>query len=734
MGVAYSVGVPRTDAASILEGLDPDQREVATTFGVPVVVIAGAGTGKTRALTHRIAYGAATGAYEAAAVLAVTFTTRAAGELRARLTGLGGGRVQARTFHSAALRQARFFWPRAFGTELPPVTDARMSLVAEAVHRLRLTCDPAQLRDLVTEVSWAKASQVTPADYPVAGSAAGREVAGLDPAVVGRVLSRYEQVKSERAVIDVDDILLCAVALLGDHPDVAEEVRRTYRHLVVDEYQDVNPLQQTLLDLWRGDGEDVCVVGDPAQTIHSFAGANPGYLTGFAARFPRARLIRLVRDYRSTPQVVGLANAVARRAALLGTVTLESQCPAGPEPRQAGFGSEADEAAAVARWVREVQDAGVSPREIAVLYRVHAQSPQIEAALTRSGIAFQVSGGDAFFQRAEVTAALRQLDLGARRAPDLAAAEGVRSVLGRLGWTERPAVGQGRTRERWESWSALVALADDLAQERPGVTLAAFVADLAARAEAEHAPAGDGVTLATLHAAKGLEWDAVALIGAQEGTLPLSLADTPAQIAEEGRLCYVGVTRARRHLLITWARTRRGGAARRPSRFLDGLAPAAEPAPRRRPVAQRSALAAACRVCGAGLTNGAERKLGRHLGCAAGYDDTTYARLIEWRREEAAGRGQPAFCVFTDATVMAIAERRPADRGSLLGVPGVGKVKADQYGEAVLAILAAERSRPEAVTSVDEAGQVAAEHVGEAGPDVELGQHGDAAHPHPVDQ
>jgi len=730
--------MPRTDAAAILEGLDPEQREVATSFGAPVVVIAGAGTGKTRAITHRIAYGAAIGAYHPAAVLAVTFTTRAAGELRARLGGLGAGRVQARTFHSAALRQARYFWPRAYGGDLPPVSDGRVSMVADAAHRLRLRPDQTQLRDLLTEVSWAKVSNLTPADYPAAAEAGGREVAGLDVTQVGRVLARYEQVKSERGVIDFDDILLCAAALLGDHDDIAAEVRRTYQHLVVDEYQDVNPMQQTLLDLWRGDRDDLCVVGDPAQTIHSFAGANPGYLTGFPARFPQARVIRLVRDYRSTPQVVRLANAVARRAALLGTVTLESQRPSGPEPRLAGYGSEGEEAAAVARWVREVQDAGVDLREIAVLYRVHAQSPLIEAALSRAGIPFLVSGGEGFYQRAEVTAALRLLDQAGRTSPAVPAAAAIREVLSRLGWTEEPPAGQGRVRERWESWSALIALADDLTQERPGLILADYQAELAARAEAEHVPAGDGVTLATLHAAKGLEWDAVALVGAQDGTLPLALADTPAEVAEEGRLCYVGVTRARSHLLITWARTRRGGgAARRPSRFLEGLVAASEPNVRtRRPANRRSALSETCRVCGGGLTNGAERKLRRHRGCTPDYDEATYTRLTEWRRQEAAARGQPAFCVFTDATLIAIAECRPADRTGLLAVPGVGKVKADQFGEAVLALLALGSDRPAVRdgASAGEAGQVAAEHLGEPAAHVELRQDRDAAHPDPVDQ
>ena len=682
------------DADRLLEALDPEQREVATSFGEPVVVVAGAGTGKTRAITHRIAYGAATGAYDAAAVLAVTFTTRAAGELRSRLRALGTGGVQARTFHSAALRQAQYFWPRAYGTSLPPVSEERVGMVAEAAHRLRLAPDSSALRDLLTEVAWAKVSNVAPADYAELAAAAGREVAGLEPTWVGRVLGRYEQVKAERGVIDFDDILLCATALLSEHQDVAEEVRRAYRHLVVDEYQDVNPVQEGLLGLWRGESEDLCVVGDPAQTIHSFAGATPGYLTGFTARFPNARLVRLVRDYRSTPEVVALANSIAARAGLAGTVRLESQLESGPAPRVVGFATEADEAAGVARWVSELREAGVPVREIAVLYRVHAQSPLFEAALTKQGIPFVVRGGAGYFDRAEVRQALAGLGDLSRTAPEEPADRACRTVLARLGWSPTAPAGQGRARERWESWSALLALADDLAAERPGVAVTEFVLELAARAQAEHAPQGDGATLATLHAAKGLEWDAVALVGAQEGTLPLSLAVGPAQIAEEGRLFYVGVTRARRHLMISWSRSRRGGGTTRAaSRFLDGLAPrAAETRPirRRSAPAVTSALNATCRVCGRALGSGAERKLKRHRACPPSYDETTYTLLTEWRRQVAGERGLPAFCVFTDATLMAIAEQRPRDQSGLLAVPGVGRVKCEQYADAVLAILAVE--------------------------------------------
>lgn len=681
------------EPAELLAGLDPEQQQVATSFGTPVVVVAGAGTGKTRALTHRIAYGVATGAWAANAVLAVTFTTRAAGELRSRLRGLGVPAVQARTFHSAALRQAQYFWPRAYGSQLPAVSDERLGMVAESARKLRLNPDAATLRDLLTEVSWAKVTNVAPPDYAELAGPAGREVAGLDAAQVGRVLGRYEQVKADRGVIDFDDILLCAVALLGEHADIAEEVRATYRHLVVDEYQDVNPVQQNLLDAWWGAGRDHCVVGDPAQTIHSFAGATPAYLTGFADRFPDARVVRLVRDYRSSPEVVELANKVARNSRL-GTVVLESQCEPGPPPRVLPCASEYDEATAVARWLVEQHEAGVPWREQAVLYRVHAQSPLFESALAQAGVPFTVRGGEGFYERAEVRQVIGTLTERARRDGTEPAVDACRDVLARIGWSEQPPSGQGRVRERWESLAAVLALAEDVAAARTAAgeqpTLAAFVEELTTRAQAEHPLSADGVTLSTLHAAKGLEWTAVALVGVQEGTLPLSLAAGPEQVAEEARLFYVGITRARSRLLICWSRSRRGGGGnRQPSRFLDGIAarPAPSPARPRPRTKPTSALSATCRVCGLALHSGAERKLRRHADCPAGYDEETYARLVAWRLDRSRERSVPAYVVFTDATLMAIAEDRPSDEAGLLAIPGVGRTKCELYAADVLAIL-----------------------------------------------
>ncbi len=700
-------------AEAVLAGLDSDQRAVAEALVGPVCVLAGAGTGKTRAITHRIAYGVRTGAFAPSSVLAVTFTARAAGEMRGRLRQLGVGGVQARTFHAAALRQLQYFWPQAVGGPPPRLVDSKFPLGADAASACRLRLDRVELRDVLAEIEWAKATQTVPDDYPAAAAKANRQPP-RDPAEVARVYSAYERLKRERGAIDFEDVLLLTIGVLQDRPTIAETVRGQYRHFVVDEYQDVNPLQQRLLDSWLGNRQSLCVVGDASQTIYSFTGATPDYLLAFRDRFPEAELIRLVRDYRSTPQVVALANTLLAKAsgpAARVRLELVAQRPAGPAPSFTEYPDEPAEADGVARAIRGLLDSGVRASEIAVLFRVNSQSQSYEQALAERNVPYALKGAERFFERPEVREALTLLRGQARAgavadedAADLAGV--VRGVLSAGGWSQRPPAGSGASRARWESLAALVPLAEEFdAQsatpdpQRPSTppTLAAFVAELDERAALAHAPTVEGVTLASLHAAKGLEWDTVFLVGLTEGMLPISYAETPEQIEEERRLLYVGVTRARERLALSWAlaRTPGGRGGRRPSRFLDGLRPAgsaqADRAQRRSGAASgsgRTRSTAKCRVCGRALLEAVARKLGRCEDCPADLDEALFERLRGWRLESAQRQGVPAYCVFTDATMTAIAETRPTSLAELSAIPGVGPAKLDKYAAEVLALCA----------------------------------------------
>jgi DNA helicase-2/ATP-dependent DNA helicase PcrA len=698
--VPYGVGglgyLARVTPDEVLDALDPEQRIVAAALDGPVCVLAGAGTGKTRAITHRIAYACQSGRQQPPHILAVTFTTRAAGEMRGRLRALGVDGVQARTFHSAALRQLQYFWPTTIGGAFPRIVETKAPLVAEASARCRINTDRAVVRDLAAEIEWAKVTQAVADDYPAAAAKAARpSPAGLDPAAVGRIYAAYEEVKTGRGLIDFEDVLLLTVGILADSPDIADQVRDRYRHFVVDEFQDVSPLQHRLLTLWLGDRRSLCVVGDPSQTIYSFAGATPEYLLGFVGRYPETTLVRLIRDYRSTPQVVGLANDLLRYGGDAGRqrVELVAQRDPGPRPELVEYPDEPAEAAGVADRIAALITAGSPPSQIAVLFRTNAQSQNYEQALSEARIPYVVRGGERFFERREVREALLLLRGAARADEPLGdLSSQVRGVVATLGWRPEPPAAGGATRDRWESIAAIVQLAEDFTASAPEASLAAFSAELERRAAAQHAPLADGVTLASLHAAKGLEWDAVFVVGLAEGLVPISYAETPEAVDEERRLLYVGITRAREHVRLSWAAARSRGAraGRRPSRFLSGLriqgAPqlggqAGRPATGRR-ASHRSSPT--CRVCSKPLHEAAERKIGRCASCPATYDEALYERLRAWRLDQASAAKLPAYCIFTDATLVAIAETRPASEQALASIPGVGATKLGRYGAAVL--------------------------------------------------
>ncbi|MDQ1698542.1 MAG: ATP-dependent helicase UvrD/PcrA, partial [Frankiaceae bacterium] len=627
----------------VLAALDPEQREAAEALTGPVCILAGAGTGKTRAITHRIAAMVHAGIAPPGQILAVTFTTRAAGEMRGRLRALGADLVEARTFHSAALHQLRYFWPRLSRGPQPTIIESKLPSIRVAAGRLRVHLDPATQRDVASEIEWAKAAQVPTESYAANSAAAGRQPP-LDAATIQKLLLAYEDVNHERGQLDFEDLLVMAAFAIEQHRDIAAEVRERYRHFVVDEYQDVNPLQQRLLDAWLGNRDSLCVVGDPNQTIYSFTGASASYLTEFPRRWPGATVVRLVRDYRSTAQIVEFANRLTP-----GT-TLLAQAGDGPAPATTAHDDEPAEAAGVVARIKTLQREGVPLREMAVLYRVNAQSEVYEAALGAAGIPYLVRGGARFFERPEVKQAILRLRVASHAKPSQEPL--TEAVAAAVNVPEDAPAGRA-AREAWESLRAIVALA----QEFPHGTVREFVAELDARAEAQHAPPVEGVTLASLHAAKGLEWDAVFLVGLVDGTLPITHASTPAQIDEERRLLYVGITRARRHLALSWAAARAAGGrrSRKPSRFLEQMGVAlATPKPLRPK----------------GLS-----------------DDPVVQALREWRLERSRDDGVPAYVVFDNKTLEAIAERRPADRGELASVPGVGPAKLERYADDVLRIV-----------------------------------------------
>ncbi len=675
----------------MLEALDPEQRQVAEALRGPVRVLAGAGTGKTRAVTHRIAHGVATGVYAPTEVLALSFTTRAAGEMRERLRALGAPGVQARTFHSAALRQLRFFWPRVHGRDLPELTESKLAMLALAGRRQRLTLDKATLRDLASEIEWAKVSNVSPDAYAALARSRGRAVGSLEPEMVARAFDSYEEVKRDQGRMDMEDALLFTAGLLADNEAVAAQVRRQYKWFVVDEFQDVSPLQYALLDLWLGGRDELCVVGDPAQTIYSFAGADAGYLREFTTRFPQSTSVELVRNYRSTPEVVTAANRLLDGTVSKG-VDLVAQRPGGSALTFHEAPDEVSEANRVAERIAALRAAGTPASRMAILLRINAQSERFEEALAARQVPYVVRGAARFFARGEVRQAIT-LIRGAARSGEAegSVADAVLAVLSQMGHTTEPPESRGEVRNRWESLQALVDLAGDYTRDQPGTDLGAFVDDLDRRAGEQHAPVADAVTIATIHSSKGLEWDAVFVAGMHEKMMPISQAQTPSEIEEERRLLYVAMTRARDELSVSWAVAREpGGRANRGSSpFLAPLLNGVEGvSAQRRQRSVRNRKAMRCRECGGALSSAAEKKIGRCAGCPASYDEALFERLRAWRLARAGADKVPAFVVFTDATLQLIAEHAPSDGAGLRAISGVGPGKLAKYGEDVLAVVA----------------------------------------------
>ena len=680
--------MPARDPDALLADLDPAQREAVTITSGPLCILAGAGSGKTRVITRRVAFALATGVVRARDVLVVTFTDKAAGEMAARLVALGQPGVTASTFHAAALRQLRHFWPRVHGSDPPSILELKVPIIAPLAAGLPGGYRYLAVRDLAAEIEWAKARRIGPAQYESQAIADDRDAA-LPPDLMGGLYRRYESAKARAGRIDFEDMLELTIGLIEADPAIAGEVRDRYRWFSVDEYQDTNPLQAALLDAWLGGREDLAVVGDEDQTIYTFTGATSDYLTGFADRFPTARVVQLETNYRSTPEVLALANRVVaagriatdeRRpgAAQRPPKRLVPSRPPGPAPEIGGFASDEAELAGITAAIRALVRAGTHHGSMAILVRTNAQLPAIEDALGAAGIPFHVRG-ERFFARPEVRRAMRVASALGRVTSDEPLPVRLATAFERELGVRRDVVPDGDAAgERHGAVVTLLELAEELARNDPAADVAAFLAEVERRTAIEAGGAATGVELLTYHRAKGLEWDAVFLPALEEGTLPIRQASEPDELAEERRLLYVGITRAKRYLWLSWATQRTGatgrGGRRSRSRFLDGLVPSS---------AGRLRVA----TPGGAGANGTRASTGK----VDPADRSPLSNALRtWRTARARADAVAPFIVFHDATIEAIAARRPRSIAELRRVPGVGPMKLDRYGEEIIGVVVRE--------------------------------------------
>jgi DNA helicase II / ATP-dependent DNA helicase PcrA len=710
----------------LLDDLDLEQREAVLATEGPVVILAGAGTGKTRVISRRTAYAIETGVVPADQVLVVTFTEKAAGEMVERLRELGLPGVTARTFHAQALRQLRHFWPSMHGGDpLPELLDSKLPILIRLVRALPGHYRFTPSKDIADEIEWSKSRRIGPEAYATAAEVvAGRRSPPIPADLFVKVYADYERAKARARRIDFDDLLVGAVDLLESNEDAAAAVRARKRWFSVDEYQDTNPLQQRLLELWLGDREDVCVVGDEDQTIYSFTGATSDFLTGFAKRHPGARVLKLTRNYRSTSQVLELANRLL--ASQGRRKRLEATRGEGPETSESRYQDGDTELRAVAGRIQGLIEGGLPPAEIAVLVRMNAQLEPVEVALTRAGIPYQVRGLQ-FYERAEVVAAIALV----RRAKISARGEALRDAVrelwqAELGYEEGATPDRDEARERAAALDTLLHILDEVVRADPAAGVLTYLEELGRRGKHEREGSAEGVNLLTYHRAKGLEWDAVFLPMLEDGTLPVRQAfEDEAALAEERRLLYVGLTRARVHLALSWAERRdvRGRETRRqPSRFLRTLRPPVSGTGVASGARQGGSamsgrfgggLSGARGGGGAGGAHGAGAGTGAGTPAAGGTDsyrvvqlpdgfaapaaraprageegDPLFTALRAWRTDVAQAEGVPAYVVAHDATLSAIAEIRPRTMSVLRRVRGMGPAKLDKYGEEILAVVA----------------------------------------------
>jgi DNA helicase-2/ATP-dependent DNA helicase PcrA len=685
--------------AAILEGLNPEQLRAAEQVEGPVCILAGAGSGKTTTITRRLANQVATGAFAPESLLAVTFTRKAAGEMRGRLQSLGVEGVRAMTFHSAALDQLRAFRPDT-GFD---ILGSKSEILFRIARTLPKPHTFVPLMDLASEIEWAKNQRITVERYR---AALGSHEPPIPDDHMERVYASYERQKDARNAKDFEDILEATINMFATDPGAVAGFRNRIRALTVDEYQDVNLLQQTLLETWLGDRSELCAVGDDYQAIYSFTGASPRYLLDMPERYPGLEIVRLERNYRSTPEVLTVANRLARHLGGAPKV-LVNERPPGPEPVIKAFFDEARENKFVLDQVRDLHTVERVPyEEMAIFYRTNARSEVYEDMLSRAGIPYQVRDG-AFLERPAATRLLPQLKRArttaiADETLRLARSEGLRDQIG-----ER-AGQQEITRQK-----DLAQLVDLAAEFEDGARTAKdFVDHLTERFGA----GAKGVNLLTLHSAKGLEFDAVFIPSLEEGELPYRRA-TDSAIPEERRLLYVGLTRARRHLHVTWT-------IKRPSRFVAEVKPAAAPGAKapvvdapEEAVPAREGLEIKLSGGFAGsivdvrddgalvsLSTGTEMfvRFGERvvaggltapLRAPAEPNGDLADALRAWRKERARTDSIPAYVVMHDKTLDRIAEVRPSSLEELIAVPGMGPTKCERYGDEIIQLCRSEPPR-----------------------------------------
>jgi DNA helicase-2/ATP-dependent DNA helicase PcrA len=761
------------DLARLLEGLDESQRHAVTVEAAPLCVLAGAGSGKTRVLSRRIAWRVANESATGRHVLALTFTRKAAGELRERLAGLGvRDQVAAGTFHAVAYAQLRRWWADR-GRAAPVLLDRKGALL----HRLLGSAsgspdrrgaarraggsdlnsrdgasDPAasSVGPIAAEIEWAKARLVEPDAYADAAIGADRRPP-VAPSEVAEVYARYEAEKRRRGLVDFDDLLEALAVAMETDEELAAAQRWRFRHLFVDEFQDVNPAQWRLLSAWLGTRTDLCVVGDPNQAIYGWNGADPGMLATFALRRPDATVVQLDANYRSSPQVLSVAAAVLshdpRRAG--AHAPLRAHCPDGPVPDVVSYDSDRAEAAGIARRLRQARPPGTSWSRLAVLARTNAQLVLVEEALSAARIPCRVAPGAAFLRRPEVQAALGRLRQSPRwhtletaiRDLELSGAaaeqEGHRQTEETLtGQAEPHAVDDGTidgrqvdATERALALGTLARLAREYQALEQGASVEGFVVWLASTLAREQpgVASGDAVELTTFHRAKGLEWPVVFVAGLEEGLVPIAHAVSTDAEAEERRLLYVALTRAQLELHCSWARRRTLGhrsMARSPSPYLEAIEAASRALvtgerladvtslieeERRRLLTMATGTASTRARRPGGRVRGDLRQANdlraahdRAAGPASRRPADRMARSAEpkllealrtWRARSARAAGVPPHVVLHDTTLAAVAASRPSSIEELIGLPGLGPLKANRYGAELLDLTAQHRAR-----------------------------------------